>query len=155
MVTARADQKCQNRRPSAAHVTVPRFGPYHRSSILQFQEGGHSNCIFLLRVWTSRGDLRVCKMMYGWEVHLGLLYLLGCIAILGNFVRTHPTGPDINGGHIEKRFPALCVVFCGVLKAVYQRVLLADQPKRGSLGIQYYLVARKLSQLRLRIEIYN
>ena len=97
-------------------------------------------------------------MMYGWEVHLGLLYLLGCIAILGNFVRTHPTGPGINGGHIEKRFAALCVVFCGVLKAVYQRVLLVDQPKRGSLGIQYYLsiiVERKLSQLRLRIEIYN
>ena len=81
-------------------------------------------------------------MMYGWEVHLGLPYLLDCIAILENLVRTHPTSTGINVGHIEKRFAALCVVFCGVSKAVYQRVLL-------------YLVERKLSQLRQRIEIYN
>ena len=33
---------------------------------------------------------------------------------MGNVVRTHPTGPGIDGDHREKQLPALCVVFCGV-----------------------------------------
>ncbi len=30
----------------------------------------------------------------------GTYYLLGCIAIMGIVVVTHPTGPGIGGGHI-------------------------------------------------------
>ena len=52
-------------------------------------------------------------MMDGLVVHLELFYLLSRIAILGEVVDTHPTGPSIDSGHRERdnlRHFVLCTV---------------------------------------------
>lgn len=113
MAAARADLKRQNRRPCAAHVAVPRFRPYHRSSVLQFENADRLNYIFLLQVWTSKGDLRICEMVDGWEVPFETYYSISCTAIPRNGVGTHPPSSGISGGHMKKQSAALCVVFCG------------------------------------------
>ena len=88
----------------------------------------------------------------GWlGAPFGTSYFLGCITIPGDVVRTHPTGPGINCGHIEKQFAALCIVFCGVFESCVPKANLTIS---GS-TLQCCLVERKLSQLRLRIGIYQ